>query len=494
MLVPSAWLLHVFTLADGRPGCRLATVVICGAVLRPQSDASYDLGKTTPARPGHTVEGVMIGVNTRTRTALARRPVTAVLTDLVLVAALVAASAWLDATALGLTTAPAGPHPGKLAVEFGSDGHWHVAIAAWWAATAVACAAVLTRRLVPAAAFLAAALAVATHLADQRISVTPVDLAAPLTLYAATLATRTRQTSVALLAAGIAACAAAALIAQAALTTSTSGALAALSWSHAAGDAAVPALVLTAAWLAADAARARQGQLAALLQHARDLERDRNQQAALAAADERSRITRELHDVVAHAISVMVVQTQAATAVLRREPGTAAAVLDDVVTVGRQSLAEMRRLLGAVHAQPGDSATLAPQPGLAGLPDLADQVSRAGVPVRLEIPPDLPTVPAAIDLSAYRIIQEALTNTIKHAGTGASATARITCNGTLLRIDVTDSGGAASTEAAEPGTHGGNGLRGIAERVAILGGHIHAGAQPAGGFRVTADLPLQAPS
>jgi signal transduction histidine kinase len=434
----------------------------------------------------------MTGVTSPARALLARRPVPAAAADLVLAGALAAASAWLDATALGLTAAPAGPSPGKLAVEFGSSGHWHAGIAAWWAATVVACAAVPARRRYPILAFCAAVLAAAVHLADPRIGAAPADLAAPFCLYAAALATQARRASLALLAGGLAACAAAALIAQATLTTSTSGAPAAFAWTQAVGHAMLPALALTAAWLAADAARARQGRLAALRQHARDLERDRDQQAALAAAAERSRITRELHDVIAHALSVMVVQAQAATAVLRSEPDTATDVLGDVITTGRQSLAEMRRILGAVRAQPGDSTTLAPQPGLAGLPELAAQVTRAGVPVRLDIPPGLPALPAAVDLSAYRIIQEALTNTIKHAGPGASATARITCDSTALRIDVADTGGSPS-RSRHPAAGGGNGLRGITERVTILGGHIHTGPLPRGGFRVSAALPLQDP-
>ncbi len=110
--------------------------------------------------------------------------------------------------------------------------------------------------------------------------------------------------------------------------------------------------------------------------------------------------------------------------------------------------------------------------------------------MRLELPPDLPALPAAVDLSAYRIIQEALTNTIKHAGPGASATVCITCDRAVLHIDVTDTGGAGGSKASGPGSGDGNGLRGIAERVAILGGHFRAGELATGGFRVTADLPL----
>jgi signal transduction histidine kinase len=439
----------------------------------------------------------MTGVATRTRVLLTQPPVPAVAADLALVAALLATSLWLDATALGLT-ATAGPFPGKQAVEYGSPGQWHAALIVWWAATALACAAVLARRRLPVLAFLAAGLAAAAHLSDPRIGATPVDLAAPLTLYAAVPATRGRRAALLLLAAGLGACVAAALIGQATLGAGFGGGLALFSWPKAAGRVLVPGLVLTAAWLAGDAVRARQGHLAVLRQHARDLERDRDQQAALAAAAERGRITREVHDVVAHALSVMVVQAQAATVVLHREPDTASTVLADAITVGRESLAEMRRLLGAIRAQPGDDASLVPQPGLASLPALSDQVSRAGVAVCLDIPADLPVLPATIDLSAYRIVQEALTNTIKHAGPGASATVRVSQRGAALHIDVTDTGGRAEAgpcagAEAGAGVRGGNGLRGIAERVAILGGQMQAGKLPDGGFQVTAELALEAP-
>jgi signal transduction histidine kinase len=232
------------------------------------------------------------------------------------------------------------------------------------------------------------------------------------------------------------------------------------------------------------AARSRRGYLEQLHARARDLERERDQRAALAVADERGRISRELHDVVAHGLSVMVTQAQGAAAALDHKPADTRAALTAIVDTGRGSLADMRRVLARVD---GVDDAWHPQPGLERLPDLVTQVTNAGTPVRLRIHGIRPTLPAAVDLSAYRIIQEALTNTMKHAGNTAQAEVLVAHGDTDLTIEVRDNGAGTGTGTTD---NGGNGLRGMRERVRLLGGHLAAGPGPAGGFVVRAKLPI----
>jgi signal transduction histidine kinase len=254
---------------------------------------------------------------------------------------------------------------------------------------------------------------------------------------------------------------------------------------NAVGNGLLPMLVLGLALAFGDGVRSRRAHLRTLEQRAADLEREQDQRAALAAAAERARITRELHDVVAHGMSVMVVQAQGAAAALNRHPDRTADALQNVIAAGRSSMAEMRRLLGVV-SRSTDDPELAPQPGLGALPALVDQVRAAGTPVRLSIEGEPVPLPTSVDLSAYRIAQEALTNTIKHAGEGASAQVRIAFSPDWLEVEISDDG------AGHPGTGGGgNGLRGIAERVDMLGGMQVMGPALAGGFRVWALLPIQ---
>ena len=229
--------------------------------------------------------------------------------------------------------------------------------------------------------------------------------------------------------------------------------------------------------------RTRRLHLRTLERRAADLEREQQQRVALATAAERARITRELHDVVAHGLSVMVVQAQGAAAALRRHPDRTETALEDIVTTGRSSLAEMRRLLAIVRDEPG----LAPQPGVDALPELIDRIRATGTAVTLAVEGDPVPLPAGVDLSAYRIAQEALTNTLKHAGDGASADVRLGFRPEALEIEVTDDGPAGKPASGEPGS----GLRGIAERVRLLGGELEAGPGPVHGFRVRATLPLR---
>jgi signal transduction histidine kinase len=257
------------------------------------------------------------------------------------------------------------------------------------------------------------------------------------------------------------------------------------------GMALFPMLVLGLALAFGDGVRSRRAHLRTLEQRAADLEREQHQRTALAAAAERARITRELHDVVAHGMSVMVVQAQGGAAALRRHPDRTAAALENVITTGRTSLAEMRRLLGVVSRDPTGDPQLAPQPGLASLSALVDQVRAAGTPVRLSIDGQPVPLPASVDLSAYRIVQEALTNTIKHAGPEASAGVRLAFAPEWVEVEICDDGYGDRVPGGDGRMAGGNGLRGIAERVNMLSGELAVGPGPGGrGFRVWALLPV----
>jgi signal transduction histidine kinase len=221
---------------------------------------------------------------------------------------------------------------------------------------------------------------------------------------------------------------------------------------------------------------------AALAEHNAALTR----QAEQAVAAERVRIARELHDIVAHHLSVVVLQAGGARASGQASDGT----LEKIEHSGRQALIEMRRLLGMLR-EPDEEPTLAPQPGLGELPALAESVRAAGLPVRLVVDADGAALPAAVDVSAYRIVQEALTNVLKHAGS-AHAEVSIGYVDDSVTIEVTDDG--AGLEAADlvwaEATQGGRGLAGMRERVALFGGDLRAGPRPDGGFAVRARLPV----
>jgi signal transduction histidine kinase len=247
-------------------------------------------------------------------------------------------------------------------------------------------------------------------------------------------------------------------------------------------------LVVGFAFAVGDGVRSRRAHLRTLEIRAADLEREQSQRIALATAAERARITRELHDVIAHGLSVIVVQAQGAAAALNRHPDRTAAALQSVITAGRASLAEMRRLLDVVRQDPTDETRLEPQPGIGALPELIDRIRAAGTPVTFTIDGEPVPLAPSVDLSAYRIAQEALTNALKHAGAQAQATVEIRFRTDAVEVDVADDGVGGS----EPPTEGG-GLRGIAERVAALGGELTVGPGESGGFRVRAVLPLRGP-
>ncbi len=206
---------------------------------------------------------------------------------------------------------------------------------------------------------------------------------------------------------------------------------------------------------------------------------------AEAIADERARIARELHDVVAHAISVIVLQARGGRRMLTEDPDETRTALDAIEHAGEQALAEMRRLLGMLHAA-DERAVLAPQPGLGRLDELAAEVAAAGLPVEVRIEGEAVELPPSIDVSAYRIVQEALTNALKHAGP-ARATVCVRYGTAALELDIDDDGPGNGN-----GGGSGHGLVGLRERVGVYGGELEAGANPDGGFRVRARLPLSA--
>jgi signal transduction histidine kinase len=213
-------------------------------------------------------------------------------------------------------------------------------------------------------------------------------------------------------------------------------------------------------------------------------ERERDVAAREAVVAERARIARELHDAIAHNVSMMVVQAGAERRVLEPEQESTREVLESVEKIGRGALTEMRRLVGMLRADEDDP--LAPQPGLADLSRLVEQVREAGLPVELEVEGERRELPVGLELSAYRIVQEALTNALKHAG-DARATVRVRYLDDSLELEVVDDGPGAPAPAAG----GGHGLVGMRERVALYGGRFEAARRPSGGFTVRALLPVR---
>jgi signal transduction histidine kinase len=241
--------------------------------------------------------------------------------------------------------------------------------------------------------------------------------------------------------------------------------------------------VLLAAWAVGSGTRSRREYLNQLHARAADLERERDQQAALAVAAERGRISREMHDVVAHGLSLIVIQAQGADAALDTRPADTRGALRTIVKTGRDSLADMRRVLAALGEV---EDAWHPQPGLAQLPGLLDRVRQAGTTVRLRVDGTPTALPSAVDLSAYRIVQESLTNVMKHTSAGVSTDVVICYSDAEVGIEISDDG-----QSPKGDDGGGNGLRGMARRVNLLGGRLSAGPRPDGGFAVRAQLPIE---
>ncbi len=256
-------------------------------------------------------------------------------------------------------------------------------------------------------------------------------------------------------------------------------------------------LVLAAAWLLGRFVGDRRVYAWRLEERTAELEQAREELARRAVVEERLRIARELHDVVAHAISVIAVQAGVGAHVATLQPEEAHKALAAVEATSRTALNELRRLLGVLREddQGGEPrGSLAPVPGLAGLDTLVARVGEAGLAVRLRVEGTRPEVPPGVDLSAYRIVQEALTNVLKHAGPARAQV--LVCYGDReVTVEVSDDGrGAAGGTAggtAAGRTGAGHGLVGVRERVALFGGDLEVGSRPGGGFRVSARLPFE---
>ena len=227
---------------------------------------------------------------------------------------------------------------------------------------------------------------------------------------------------------------------------------------------------------------------AALAQRAELLEVQRDAQAREAVDQERARIARELHDVIAHGVGVMVVQAGAAEEVIKTHPDDAETALRAIRQTGREAMGDLRRLLAVLRDTPDDSR-VTPSPGVAHLPALLDQVRAAGLRVELRTSGDPAELPAVVDLTAFRVMQEALTNVVKHAGP-AQAIVRLDFRADEIRVEVSDNG----RGGASPGDGGGHGLTGMGERVALCGGTLEAGPRDVGGYRVAARIPIAAPT
>jgi signal transduction histidine kinase len=369
---------------------------------------------------------------------------------------------------------------------------WTVGIATSPIAVAVSVAAVAVRRRWPVAALAAASLAALAQMALAAAPL-PANAAVPILLYTAATRLR-RRDSLALLVAALAIVTAWSVFvgidgktdgwvyegpfAEGGQTMPAEGSAPSgpTSW----GGVLVLGPLLLGSWALGWGVRSRRAYLGEPAVRAREREDERDRQAALAVAAERARLTREVHDVVAHGLAVIVMQAQGGAAALDKRPEDTRGALDHIVATGRASLAEMRQVLSS-------SGDLDERPltGLADLPRLIDRVRRAGTPVELKIEGPPHAVPPDADATSYRIVQEALTNTMKHAGPGARARVVVSYADDEVRVEARDDGNATGRVSAA-----GSGLRGMRERAALLGGEVTAGRGPNGGYLVRARIPL----
>ena len=243
---------------------------------------------------------------------------------------------------------------------------------------------------------------------------------------------------------------------------------------------------VVAAWALGNLRRARLQQLAALEERAQLLELERDQEMRLAATTERARIARELHDVVAHSLSVVIAQADGGRYAGRADPAAATDALEAIAATGRQALTDMRSLLGVLREGGGEE--YAPQPDVAAIPALVEDVRTSGLDVDLIVEGEPRPMPAGPQLAAYRIVQESLTNVLKHAGPACRAWVRLQWRPDALELSVLDDGrGASAAMVASDGD--GQGVRGMLERASLHGGRLEAGARAGGGFGVHAALP-----
>lgn len=248
------------------------------------------------------------------------------------------------------------------------------------------------------------------------------------------------------------------------------------------------AAVHLAAALLGEVVYQRRLRIADLEQRAIQAEETLELRAQMAVADERQRIAREMHDVVAHGMSVISVQAAAAQEIAHTDPDKTMQVLANIESVGRDSLNELRRMLGVLRDSNGAESVLAPQPGLDDVADAVALSAGAGLPTELVVTGNPRAVPAGVELAAFRIVQEALTNVRKHAGESASAVVRLAYLDSSITVEVTDDGAGAMSSLAITGA--GNGLVGMRERVEAYGGELSTGPRTGGGFSVRASLPV----
>lgn len=248
--------------------------------------------------------------------------------------------------------------------------------------------------------------------------------------------------------------------------------------------------VVLAAWASGDLRRTRLLYIETLRGRADQLERERDRETRLATAAERARIAREMHDVVAHGLSVIIVQADGARYAAGEDASVATSALETISATGRQALTEMRRMLGLLRAAeggpvPAEPGGLEPQPGLDQVESLVAHVRGTGLPVELTVRGDVRPLPTLVELTAYRAVQEALTNVLKHAGPASQAWVVLSYDDDELEVQVSDDGRGAAVSADGPG----HGLAGMRERVEVSGGRMRAGPRPGGGFEVLVRLP-----
>jgi len=356
------------------------------------------------------------------------------------------------------------PGPKELA-KIGPE-FYRAELISWWTATGVGIVAMMARSWKPMLALAGALVMGAVHILSDITPLLPIDLAAAFALYAVA-ATEIRR-----------------WISYTALAFALAVALFAIIWGFMSpplfaptSATVLPPSAILVAWLAGDRIRARH-------EEEKQRERERFAEAELAVADERGRIARDMHDAVAHGLSIMVIQAQAAIGALDRRPATARAALEAIETTGRHSLGEMRRLLGLSRPE---ETQLAPLPGIADLTALADRVRQAGLAVSLEVTGEPARMPGGVAASVYRIVQEALTNALKHAGPKAHADVSVHCGQERLEVTVADTGRGTGGVLDESR---GSGLRGMRQRVELLGGSFSAADGAGGGFEVRARIPV----
>lgn len=243
------------------------------------------------------------------------------------------------------------------------------------------------------------------------------------------------------------------------------------------------------AWFVGTYVRTRGEQAEAAGERAALLERDQSIRAREAVADERARMARELHDIVGHALNVIVIQAGGAQRVFASKPAVARDALASIESTGREALSDMERMLGILLTAEGESPTLGPQPGLRQLNSLAAQVSEAGLAVEVVVEGDQIELPASVELSAYRIVQEALTNALKHSR-ASHARVAVRYHPDSIELEVSDDG-RGPAEPPPGANRGGRGILGMRERAALFGGELNVGPGPSGGYRVQARLPFK---